>query len=239
MNIDDYKYTISETDDGEEFIPYRCLNNVMQEEWTPYQWNQLHIDQQKAEIRDHCKYTHERKHGKPGRPRKGEQRRSKKKFVRIGGLKVERPKEKPLVPYKRLPLTHAFDYNPETGELWRTGARGMNCEHLNGGYKTVTWGGGRIISHRLIWLLMRGEWAREPIVHINRDKLDNRWCNLRLMGAKKKLKAQVRHHGIVVSLGYVSTPEDRDARIAHYRGLRELGVDHVSAVHSAKQLDPK
>lgn len=241
---DDYSYTVLYTDDDEPYIPYRDLNSVMREEWTPYQWDQLHIEQQLAEIRDHRDYTRERnrelKKGKRGRPKKGEQRKGKKNRVKRGGLEIERPKEKPYVPYKRLPLNQAFEYDPETGKLWRAGARGMDCEYISGGgYKTVTWKGERILTHRLAWFLMCGKEPDDAIVHINRDKLDNRWCNLRLMGDSRKLQAKVRHQGIVVSLGYVSTPEDRDARIAHYRGLRALGVDHVSAVSSAKQLDPK
>ena len=43
---------------------------------------------------------------------------------------------------------------------------------------------GRIIDttylkHRVIWFWMTGNWPKEQINHINHDRLDNRWYNLR------------------------------------------------------------
>ena len=74
-----------------------------------------------------------------------------------------------------------FSYNPDTGEVFRDGSRvGTISQH---GYRTVgltTLNGHRaIMLHRLIWKLQTGEWPKNYVDHIDRNKLNNRWNNLR------------------------------------------------------------
>ena len=47
------------------------------------------------------------------------------------------------------------------------------------GYVLVAVLGMRIRAHRLAWYYMTGAWPTADIDHINRDKADNRWRNLR------------------------------------------------------------
>lgn len=77
-----------------------------------------------------------------------------------------------------------IDYDPETGEFKRLDGKPL-YEFLNtSGYLTFsieTPPNGdrvRIRAHRLAWLIMTGE---HPLVldHINGDRIDNCWCNLR------------------------------------------------------------
>lgn len=103
------------------------------------------------------------------------------------------------------------DYNPETGEfVWRPRSEKDNYHGWNGvyagkpagttdragwnGYKLLTLRAKQYKYHRLVWLWMTGSFPPDGvnIDHINGDKADNRWCNLRLAtvsqnGANAKL----------------------------------------------------
>lgn len=88
------------------------------------------------------------------------------------------------------PLTAArvrelLDYDPDTGLFSRrliTRGRSANgpvgSPHGNG-YLTITVDYRAVLAHRLAWLWMTGKFPRETIDHINGDKTDNRWANLR------------------------------------------------------------
>jgi len=60
---------------------------------------------------------------------------------------------------------------------------GLPCSSKNqDGYVKVHMDGLYYSAHRIIWLMMTGEWVKYPdyeIDHLNRDRADNRWANLR------------------------------------------------------------
>ncbi len=126
-----------------------------------------------------------------------------------------------------------WTYNPETGEIFTS--RGKVCNTLtNKGYvqccisifkngKTVK--RYNLSGHHFAWLWMNGNVEINQIDHINRNKADNRICNLRNVTqqvnqwnrngkgyyfnkAQKKYHAQIRLNNKRLYLGLYDTPEE-------------------------------
>lgn len=76
-------------------------------------------------------------------------------------------------------------YDPETGHFTRLvkcgkERRGAIAGTTNkNGYCNIMIGGRLYRAHRLAWFYMTGEWPKGDVDHKNRDRLDNRWENLR------------------------------------------------------------
>lgn len=83
-------------------------------------------------------------------------------------------------------IRECFDYDPETGVLRRKVKTGQNCKigvasgcvHQSG-YMRVKLDGCGFLGHRVIWAWMTGQWPERFIDHIDLDKSNNRWANLR------------------------------------------------------------
>lgn len=137
-------------------------------------------------------------------------------------------------------LRELVHYDPETGVFtWiaasRPGVRiGDRCGRVSRlGYREIGVEYGLRRANRLAWLYMTGEWPDGDVDHINRDKLDDRWSNLRLATrsqnmanvalrsnstsgfigvtfdkARGKWRAQIRIDGRKVNLGRYATAEE-------------------------------
>ena len=83
-------------------------------------------------------------------------------------------------------LKSILDYDPETGlftnKIMRSprALTGEVAGTLNGrGYIQIGINGKRYIAHRLAFLYVEGELPPEDVDHINGNRTDNRWQNLR------------------------------------------------------------
>ena len=129
---------------------------------------------------------------------------------------------------KRLPprdeLRRKFDYNPETGQFTRLGnnpgrvANLNECNHSR--YRSVRVNNERYLIHRLIWVWMTGTDPGElEVDHINNNRQDNSWNNLRLVTRQQKQlnRADTKQNGGV----YQGSERQRERKAQHYRENRE------------------
>lgn len=84
-------------------------------------------------------------------------------------------------------LKHRLSYDPCTGIfIWinppaiRSEKKGLVAGFVGKcGYVKIKINGALHSAHRLAWLYMMGKWPPEDVDHINLNKSDNRWENLR------------------------------------------------------------
>lgn len=90
-------------------------------------------------------------------------------------------------------LQQVLNYNPETGVFtWAVCFGNARINMVAGsiksnGYISIGVDKKRYHAHRLAWLYVYGEWPKNDIDHVNRDKTDNRIANLRVVSRSVNL----------------------------------------------------
>ena len=148
-----------------------------------------------------------------------------------------------------------FDYDPETGELTRKTAfnRGNYTHkigdiadfiHKASGYKRVSFGNKRYRSHRIIWLWMTGELPPENMDHINGDRSDNKWINLRVASTSennRNLRVSKRNTSGVIGVRFYGLRGKWTATICVNSRSTHLGYfkEKADAIRARKEAEVK
>lgn len=134
-------------------------------------------------------------------------------------------------------LKELLHYDPEMGYFTRKVRRGRCLAGVVAGTLSDTgyikiWFEGRLYrAHRLAWLYMTGEWPNSEIDHINGNRSDNRWVNLR-----SALPHQNRQNALIIpnnSSGYIGVSWNSD------RGKWQVRIQHLGKTKWLGYFDNK
>jgi hypothetical protein len=122
--------------------------------------------------------------------------------------------EKSLTDYEK--LSGLYRYDPDTGFFYQKkhgrrrpdGVRSKPGDRADKIRKSGYMGVGRFFAHRLAFLLMTGEWPSDFVDHINRDKSDNRWENLRVVSQSENAKNRTINKNNKTGVSGVSIQKD-------------------------------
>jgi len=156
-------------------------------------------------------------------------------------------------------LLSRMSYDPQTGffvALVSSGRRkaGDRLGYVRAdGYRMIMFGGRWRYAHRLAWFYVTGEWPMHEIDHVNGDRDDNRFANLRqatrsqnMMNTpkkgvcfhkgQKKWQASIRVNGKRTHLGSFST---EDEALSAYRAAASTMHGDFAFVEASKAEQPK
>jgi hypothetical protein len=134
-------------------------------------------------------------------------------------------------------LRELFSYDPETGIFTRLVSTSNNARaggvagSMSYGYLQIRIGKRLYQAHRLAFLYMTGIWPPHEIDHINLDRADNRWINLRMATHTQNVcNVPVRKHNMSGVKGAAWRPSMRKfvAQISIDGKTRYLGIRNTS-----------
>lgn len=123
-----------------------------------------------------------------------------------------------------------FHYDPDSGVLCKVINGALNqCQHMNDkGYLCAYIGNRRVVAHRVAWALMTGKFPVEGLDHIDGNRTNNRWSNLREANPTQNMcNSATRRKVNDLPRGVVPVKKVRSsflARIQYKRNNITLGV---------------
>lgn len=142
-------------------------------------------------------------------------------------------------------LNAAFHYDPITGDLTfkttsRSGTAGALATFAHSrGYLSVSIAGKQYLAHRIIFMMMEGYWP-EHIDHINHNKADNRWANLREVQQEvnnRNMPKQTNSATGYIGVSFMKTKNKYRAYITVDSKAKHLGVfDTAEEAAAAREL---
>ncbi len=145
-------------------------------------------------------------------------------------------------------LKEVFDYDPSTGvftrRLKQTGVKqgSVSGSLSSQGYLITSIDRKNYTCHRLAWLYMTGSWPQGQIDHINGQRNDNRFNNLRDVTQKQNMENQRKAHRRNKSTGVLGTWKNGSgytARISHNNSKIYLGTFKTLAEAQAAYVAAK
>lgn len=148
-------------------------------------------------------------------------------------------------------LREILHYDPDTGVFTRRVSTARNVKagdvagYSNGdGYRYISVQNRLYKAHRLAWLYHYGNWPKDQIDHINRNRSDNRISNLRDVTNKQNHQNRSKSSNNTSGHPGVSWHKQKSkwvARITHNQKLIHLGYfsileDAVAARKAAEKL---
>ena len=138
-------------------------------------------------------------------------------------------------------LKELLEYNPETGVfVWKVDRKRIakagdvaGGKNLANGYRRICIDYTNYLQHRLAFLYMTGEFPVNLVDHINGDRADNRWCNLRQANFEQNAYNKAMQSNNTSGHIGIRKPKGRDQWIVQFQGKH---VGCCSTLEEAKAL---